>query len=292
MEIPNLDLWEKYILTHARCQPQKGALIEVPLSICKVMMLPCDTQSGDTVSIDHSTYWHAIYSQGHVSNLILLYAIGGREYDNVRYDLTLCHLNYILENEPSFADWRDADWIRNFFNTEKDLYKILPLMIKWLKPATSEEQFVRYQQILPLYLYLGDYTKFPKQRVEQRHCLNCLMSGRFIMGDTTWQGVYYDISRSRIWYKLMVQRADSMIAEDNSKMQKRFDFLSFIGFRRKNNNSAICHKVGNWLAFCAYITLLSKYQRYALPVEGLQDAKAFVGAEVTRYYQKLREYIG
>ena len=292
MDIPHLDLWEKYILAHARCQPQQGSFIELPVEVAKAMSLVKTEESASTVTVDHGVYWNAIFSQGHVSNLILLYAIGGKQYDNVRYDLTLCHLAYLLDNEPAFADWKDAMWLNKIFDNKTSIQVLAPMMVKWLRDPISEEDAIRYQQALPLYLYLGDFTATPQERLECRNGLYGLVSGTFMFGDVSWKGVYYDISKSRSVFKWMVGYADQLIAKDNEKYQKKHNWFKFLIFRRSNCGDAIYQRVGNWLSFCAYITLLSKYQRYALDAEGFRDAKKFVGTEVTRYYEILREKIG
>ena len=251
----------------------------------------CEMANGNC-TIDHTLYWDAIYSQGHVSNLILLYAIGGEKYDNVRFDLTLCHLNYVLDHEEAFSDWKDAYWLEDVFFEYPSMKILLPMILKWLKNELPEEQAIRYQQILPFYLFLGDYTKVPEGRIEQRMSMNGLISGTIYFGDTSWKGVYYDISRSRSIFRSMVERADYMFARDEMMNKKKFNWLSIFGLRKNRPDESIYCKVGNWLAFCAYITLLSKYQRYSLNAEGFKDAKPFIGAVATQYMHKLRELIG
>lgn len=251
----------------------------------------CEMVNGNC-TVDHTLYWDAIYSQGHVSNLILLYAIGGEKYDNVRFDLTLCHLNYVLDHEETFSDWKDAYWLEDVFSEHPSMKTLLPMMLKWLKNELPEEQAIRYQQILPFYLFLGDYTKVPEGRIEQRMSMNSLISGTIYFGDTSWKGVYYDISRSRSIFRSMVERADYMFARDEMTNKKKFNWLSIFGLRKNRPDESIYCKVGNWLAFCAYITLLSKYQRYSLNAEGFKDAKPFIGAVATQYMHKLRELIG
>ena len=256
------------------------------------MSLTNHGNDASVATVDHAEYWKAIFSQGHVSNLILLYAIGGKRYDNVRYDLTLCHLAYLLDNEPAFADWRDTQWLSDVFNNRPTMNVIAPMMVKWLRDPISEKEAIRYQQALPLYLYLGDFTKIPQERLECRNGLYGLVSGTFMFGDVSWQGVYYDISKSRAVFRWMVCYADRLFAEDNAKYKKKYNRINLFTFGKSVSSDSICQRVGNWLSFCAYITLLSKYQRYALNAEGFKDAKKFVGTEVTRYYKILREKIG
>ena len=156
----------------------------------------------------------------------------------------------------------------------------------------TDAEYIRYQQILPFYFYLGDYTKLPKTRMELRTCMYSLLSGTLIFGDKSWQGVYYDISKARFVFRNMVIHADELFSLDKTRLQKQVNWLTFTVFKNNGDDEQIRHDVGNWLAFGAYITLLSKYQRYALNAEGFKDAKSFVGAEVTNYYRKLRERIG
>ena len=292
MDIPHLDLWEKYILAHARCQPQKGAEMEIPTELAKAMSLGKPEITSETTLVDHGDYWNAIYSQGHVSNLILMYAIAGKKYDNVRYDLTLCHTDYLLNNEPAFSDWKEATWINDLFEKPISMRVILPMMIKWLRLQDPESAMIRYQQILPLYLYLGDYKQLPTKRIECRITMSGLLSGTFIFGDTSWQGVYYDISRSRIVFKSMVKYANRIFADAEKTHNKKLNLFRLFGIGRYKEDLATYQKVGNWLALCAYITLLSKYQRYSLNAEGFKDAKSFVSTEATRNFLILREKIG
>ena len=290
MDIPHLDLWEKYILAFARCQPQKGLDIEIPTGLAKAMSLVKSEVGTESTVVDHATYWDSIYSQGHVSNLILMYAIAGEKYDNVRLDLTLCHLEYLLSHEPAFEDWKDATWVNSIFDSVVSMNVLLPMMTKWLKLEAPEDVMVRYQQILPLYLYLGDFKQLPTKRKECRIIMSGLLSGAFIFGDTSWQGVYYDISRSRVVFKGLVKYADSIFAE--KEPEKKFSLLKLFGIHDHKSERVTYKRVGNWLALCAYITLLSKYQRYSLNAEGFKDAKSFVRTEVTRNFLILREKIG
>lgn len=291
MDIPHLDLWEKYILTHARCQPEDVQL-DIPTELAFAMGLTDSNNVSTMTSVNYTDYWKAIFSQGHVSNLILLYAMAGKKYDNVRYDLTLCHLDYIVKYEKSvFKEWEDACWISDLFKGKISMQQVFPLMIKWLQKEIPEEVFIRYQQMLPLFLYLGDYTKLPDSRLELRTCMYGLVGGTFTIAGNSWKDVYYDISKSRHVFKVMVKYADSMFARDSRKRKKR-SWLSMFSFWKNRVDDSIYQKVGNWLAFCAYITLLSKYQRYALNAEGFKDAKSFIGTEVSRQFLKIREQIG
>jgi len=289
MDIPHLDLWEKYILAHARSQPQKGAKMEIPTELAKAMSLSKVGMETESTIVDHFDYWNAIFSQGHVSNLLLMYAIAGKKYDSVRYDLTLCHLDYLLNHEPAFADWKDNNWTKHLFDGKASLITLLPMITKWLRTKEPDDTMVRYQQILPLYLYLGNYTQLPTKRLECRICMSGLLSGAFLFGDTSWQGVYYDISRSRIVFPTMVKYTNTIFSEDEQR-QKKHNWLRYFGYRP--HNDALYQRVGNWLSLCAYITLLSKYQRYSLNAEGFKEAKQFVGAEFTRNFLILREKIG
>ena len=268
-------------------------MLDIPTELASAISLTTDTNTSTMTSVKHADYWHAIFSQGHVSSLILLYAIGGKKYDNVRYDLTLCHLDYIVNHEKSiFAEWKDASWLDDLFKGKISMSQVFPMMTKWLRAEIPDSDFIRYQQMLPLFLYLGDYTKLPDSRLELRTCMYGLVGGTFTIAGNSWKDVYYDISKSRHVFKVMVKYADSLFARDSARIRKKRNWLSMFSFWKNRVDDSIYQKVGNWLAFCAYITLLSKYQRYALNAEGFKDAKSFVGAEVSKQFLKIRERIG
>ena len=294
----HLELWERYILDHARCESCEGAKIEIPLDVAKEMRIYANAtiyvdtgDYGDTVEVDQPEYRKRIFEQGHVSNLIVLYAILGKKYDKVRIDLTCRLIEYITSSITLFSDWKNSDWIEKLCSGKTiTLDALLPMVVKWIRYPYTNDEYKKFQYLIPLYLLLGDYKHVPESRKELRLCLYDIVAGTNFVGDPTWQDVFYDISRSGKVFKEMVEHADDLFSTV-SVNNNRFFFDKLLR-RKRSIPEHVLRRVGNWLSFCAYITLVSKYRRYALNAEGFRDAKGFVSIEASRLFLEFREKLG
>jgi hypothetical protein len=88
----------------------------------------------------------------------------------------------------------------------------------------------------------------------------------------------------------MIRYADSLFNYKLAKTKKCF--IARIFEKPKLTLKSVIQNVGNWLAFCAYITLLSKYQRCSINVDGFTDARSFVSKEASRMFSMFREKLG
>ena len=291
MEICHLVDWEKFILDYARSESCEGSKIRIPFSMAKEMRLASESEC-DIVEVDEPKFRKCIFEQGHVSNLIVLYAISGKEYDKVRLDLTMCLIDYVVDNIPQFSDWEGTGWVDELYSGKGvSLKSLLPLIVKWIRYDYTNDDYKKFQYILPLYLFLGDYKQIPETRRELRMCMYDIVAGTNFVGDPTWQDVYYDISRSGKVFRAMVKYADSLFHEEVVE-SKNTSFIKKLIDKPKTTSEQTIQRVGNWLAFCAYITLLSKYQRYSLNADGFRDARLFVAKEAAQMFLKIRDKIG
>ena len=290
MEICHLSKWEKYILDYARSEDCDGSKIKIPSDIAKAMWID-HTPTTEYIEVDQKLYRNMIFEQGHVSNLILLYAIAGREYDKVRLDLTMCLMDYTTSSIPYFTEWKDAAWLDEiYFEKIATFRSLLPLITKWIRHPYTSDDYKKFQYILPVYLLLGDYTKIPDSRRELRMCMYDVIAGTNFIGDSTWQDVYYDISRSGKVFRSMVKHADRFF-DINKDVDSRTLFEKIIQ-KSTVTPKRIFEDVGNWLAFGAYITLLSKYQRYTLNADGFNEARVLIAKEASKLFLQFREKLG
>lgn len=290
MDICHLEQWEKFILDHARSESCEGSKIRIPFDVAKEMRMVAESNE-EYVEVDQTEYRKRIFEQGHVSNLIVIYAILGKDYDKVRTDLTSHLIDYVTETNPIFSDWKQTDWIEDLYSGKRaSMRSLLPMIVKWMRYPYTNDDYKKFQYVLPLYLLLGDFKRMPDSKRELKMCMYDIVAGTNFIGDPTWQDVYYDISRSGKIFKSMVKHADNLFCcKDNHANKSIFDRL--LGKSYETPTHVLEH-VGNWLAFCAYITLVSKYQRYSLNAKGFSDAKVFISTEASRLFLKFREKLG
>ena len=283
-----LNQWSDYILKYVELPDEDDQLIRVPHHLASLMKIDSDKLDEDMVTVIGGEYKNALFSQGHVTNYILFLTILGEPYLKLRNYLIQKQFEYVTIHLESFKEWQNVQWINELLNGSVTMNAVLPLMTKWLYADTNQLETRKYQHILPLYLLRGEYTVVPSGLRVSRFAYNGMIISTCHIGDNTWYENICDVSLARIAFFDIVKQADQ-IFYIHPRPIKICGVPVMFKYDRKNVPSEkLIERAGNLLSFGAYITLLSKYARYSLP---LGDTKLLIQKEKQFYLGKLQSQL-
>lgn len=279
-----IELWEKYILPYVRYAGASDEIIEMPVFLTDAMGFKRDqkgVQDPNCSLLFAVDFKNALLHQGHVSALILLYAMGGKEYDSKRRYLTESVLQHAIQEIPAIASWEGQPWIEKLFTNQIDLEVLVPLMSFWNQPEPADLVFRSYQYILPLYLFLGDYIVCQSSHRYIQACHQALVVSLCYLGDPSWRDVLCDLTVSRKTFGNIVQAVDEQFYVREKPIIVRGKYINIRMKDRVPKQDAIIQSAKDRLSFGAYITLLSKYARYMLPIG---NSLTLIKREMTRNF--------
>lgn len=276
--------------------------IEIPKFIAKGMWLSEITvKSGQPRDgycyVDIVKFQDAIFRQGHVSQMITMFAylekMRHKEasfWKEKRRRLTEVLIEFAKREISCLKDWDLEKQVDGILHGNITLNSLAMVMRPWLYIPQSDAERKMLQYILPLFLFLGDYTITPDAKSMLKQLRYVIVGSISYLGANTWRGTFYDDSHATRLFPEIVKVVNKLFAMDRKSVRVK-GLLVRLFIKPKNENKALprlLQQAGNWLSFGAYITLVSKYARYSLPNEsGIMQVADIFKQEKTKYYTDL-----
>lgn len=276
--------------------------VEVPQFIAKGMWIK-EVTLKNSASVDGNCFvdvrqvQDAIFRQGHVSQLITMYAHlelvdrhNAREWRNKRKCLTKALMEFAKREIPCISHWEIDTWMEELLSGKVTVQSMATVMRPWLNLPENDAERKMLQYILPLFLFLGDYSAIPESKTVLKHLRYVIVGSISYLGANTWRGTFYDDSHSTKLFPSVVKDVDRLFVLDRKKSKINNVIVEFFVKPKSENRTLprLLKQAGNWLSFGAYITLVSKYARYSLPnANGDMKIADALKQVQSKYYKEL-----
>ena len=277
--------WEEYVLKYVEVPDGDDQLIRVPLRLAHLMRLDYDDSNDGTVTVISSDYKTALFHQGHVSNYILFLTILGEPYLRQRDYLIEKLFEYVTNHLEQFKEWKSAYWFKELISKKITLSSFLPLVTKWKFMNYKSLESREYQYILPLYLLLGNHEIIPDGLTVSRIAYNGMIISTCHIGDGTWNENVCDVSLSRLAFQDIISQIDRIFYMPTKTIKVSGLSVTLKQEKKHTPTSVLVKRAGDLLSFGAYITLLSKYARFSLP---LGETPILIKQEMATYLGKVQ----
>lgn len=277
--------------------------VEVPDFIAKGMWLT-EIKVKDGVAregycfVDVMKLQDALFRQGHVSQVITMLAYlekrcsGSQKtiWRQQRKCLTMALMEFTKREIPSTSNLFSGTQVERIINGNADVQSFAAAMGIWLRLPENVAERKMLQYILPLFLFLGDFTEIPDRKRILTAMRYVIVGSISHLGANTWRGTFYDDSYSTKLFPCIVQEADKLFTASRRRMKINNVLVQFLTFTtgEKKALPRLLTQAGNWLSLGAYITLVSKYARYSLPnASGKMEVADLFKSEQAKYYSEL-----
>lgn len=276
-----INVWEKNVLPFIRSQDM-NVLFEISERLDSETKLRQTKTTIDTslVEVNAEQFSKNLFLQGHVSNLILLYAMAGKPFENRRRELTKYLIDFTVTSfTPCLTDRK---WTTSVFTNKINVQILAATMQLWSR-SDPKELPKYFQNFIPLFLLFGDYKTVPVKRRPLEIAYQTLIAGTCKIESKTWRDVAADSSISIVMFHSIVKEANKllMVPEKMIKIGNHTATIFSDNLSSQENEKKII-EVCNWLSFGAYITLLSKYARYNLSINEQCDTQKSIMEERTK----------
>ncbi len=287
--LDTIDMWANQVLKYVELPDDDESTIRVSYPIALSMQIKHgEIDLKDRVTVVGSEYKKALFKQGHVMNYILFLSILGEPYLKIRNYLIEKQFEYVTTNLDPFKDWQNCYWFKELISGKVTLDSLLPMVTKWYNLDVKSLESRVFQYILPVYLLLGNYTNLPGGLTVTRVAYNGMVVSDCHLYSESVDDIIYDVSYARYAFLNLVKQLDRIFYMSTKSIKISGYSVALKSDWRKVNSSTLLKRAGDLLSFGAYITLLSKYARYSLP---LGDTKTLIQTERQTYLGKLQNQL-
>lgn len=287
--LDTIDMWANQVLKYVELpdDDENTILVSYPIAL-SMQIKHGEIDLKDKVTVTGSEYKKALFRQGHVMNYILFLSILGEPYLKIRNYLIEKQFEYVTTNLDPFKDWQNCYWFKELIGGKVTLDSLLPMVTKWYNLDVKSLESRVFQYILPMYLLLGNYTNLPEGLTVTRVAYNGMVVSDCHLYSESVDDIIYDVSYARYAFLNLVKQLDRIFYMPTKSIKISGYSVALKSDWRKVNSSALLKRAGDLLSFGAYITLLSKYARYSLP---LGDTKTLIQTERQTYLGKLQNQL-